>query len=157
MLVQTFGELFDRNLRRLAQQIDAYPTDTSLWVVDGGITNSAGNLCLHLMGNLNEYIGRQLGQIPYARHRDAEFSTRNGSKADLLSGVEETRTRLASTFAHLTDAQLSDPYPTDVLGHPTTLHYMLVHLAGHLMYHLGQIDYHRRLLANGRAIEYTAA
>lgn len=72
-----------------------------------------------------------------------------------MSGLQETRTRLTTTFAGLTDAQLSNPFPSEVLGHPTTIHYMLIHLSGHLTYHLGQIDYHRRLLAGGRAITYT--
>ncbi|MBO0935516.1 DinB family protein [Fibrella sp. HMF5335] len=148
MLIDGFSYLFDRDLSRLAGQIEAYTTEESLWLVRGGITNAAGNLCLHLLGNLNEYIGRQLGQIAYTRQRDTEFSARDVPRAELLAGIADTRIRLVRTFDHLRDSQLQDPYPTDVLGYPTTIHQLLVHLSGHLTYHLGQIDYHRRLLVS---------
>ena len=154
MLIHTFRDLFDRNLRRLAQQIDAFPEEEALWITGDGITNSAGNLCLHLLGNLNEYIGRQLGHLDYNRHREAEFSTRYIAKTTLLAGIAETRVRLNNTFSKLTDGQLEALYPTDVVGHSATIHYLLVHLSDHLMYHLGQIDYHRRLLANSGPIKY---
>src|SRR5665213_3805735 len=66
--------LFRRDLTRLAQELRAIPSDGVLWTKPPGISNSIGNLVLHLEGNLREYIGRQLGGVPYSRHRELEFS-----------------------------------------------------------------------------------
>jgi uncharacterized damage-inducible protein DinB len=156
VLIESFKSLFDRNLARLEEQISAYPNDESLWVIQEGIANSAGNLCLHLIGNLNEYVARQLGRIPYKRNREAEFNTPFASKTDLLEQLSDTRRRVAQTLAELTDADLDKPYPENALGYLMTNHYFLIHLSGHLMYHLGQIDYHRRLLTGGQAVSYKA-
>lgn len=154
MLKQSFSALFDRDLGRLVQQIEAYPDEETLWLIDNGIANSPGNLCLHLIGNLNEYIIRRLGNFEYTRDRPAEFNTRFVPKTDLVADLQETRKKLADTFDLLGDDVLDNMYPEEVLGYPMTIHYFLVHLAGHLNYHLGQIDYHRRLLAGGSAIKY---
>lgn len=156
MFIQTFSTLFDRDLRRLTQQIDAYDDERTLWDVAPGISNSAGNLCLHLIGNLNQYIGATLGHTGYGRNRPAEFSVKHVPKADLLADLAQTRAMLRVTLSSLTDDQLHDPYPHDELGYPMTIHYFLVHLSGHLTYHLGQIDYHRRLLTQGQTIPYEA-
>ncbi|MFD2572006.1 DinB family protein [Spirosoma soli] len=150
----SFETLFARDLSRLSQQIDAYEDESTLWEIAPGIHNSAGNLCLHLIGNLNTYIGANLGNIPYVRDRPMEFSARYVSKASLLSDLEETKNRVRATLQNLTDGQLGDLFPDEVLGYPMTIHYFLVHLAGHLNYHLGQIDYHRRLLTQGHTISY---
>ncbi|WP_460975485.1 DinB family protein [Spirosoma knui] len=136
------------------QQIEAYEDERMLWEVAPGINNSAGNLCLHLIGNLNTYIGDNLGNIRYIRDRPAEFSDKHILKVTLLSSLQDTKTRITTSLEKLTDDQLGNPFPDEVLGYPMTIHYFLVHLAGHLNYHLGQIDYHRRLLTQGRTIDY---
>ncbi len=41
---------------------------------------------------------------------------------------------------------LEAEYPILVFDHKTSTEYLLVHLTGHLNYHLGQINYHRRLI-----------
>ena len=156
MLIETFSILFGRDVSRLSQQINAYADEDTLWAVVPGIHNSAGNLCLHLIGNLNSYIGATLGGTGYVRDRAAEFSTNGVPKRVLLARLDQTKAMINNTLssAFMPDSRLSDFYPDEVLGYPMTIHYFLTHLSGHLTYHLGQIDYHRRLLTNGSAIPY---
>ncbi len=145
-MLHDLAPLFDRDLNRLFQEIDAYPDDETLWQVLPGISNSGGNLCLHLVGNLNEYIGRIWGGIPYERNRAYEFSATGLPKATLLAMLSATREMLTHVFDSLSESDTSEPYPQDVLRYPMTTGYFLIHLQGHLNYHLGQINYHRRLL-----------
>ena len=142
----SFITLFNRDLKRLFKEIEAYSDDTILWQKAEGISNSAGNLCLHLVGNLNEYVGRQLGEIPYVRNRPLEFSATGIPQKDLLMMVQNTQEVVENTLNKLENEQFQEKYPENVLGYDMTIHYFLVHLNGHLNYHLGQINYHRRLL-----------
>ena len=142
----TFIALYNRDLKRLFKEIEAYNSEAILWDKVEGISNPAGNLALHLVGNLNEYIGRQLGEIPYQRDRPYEFSATGLSKESLLEMIENTQTVVEKAIKGLNIKQFSDKYPENVLGYDMTIHYFLVHLNGHLNYHLGQINYHRRIL-----------
>lgn len=146
MLLTTVSTLFDRDLQRLTQEIEAYQDESALWRIASGIRNSAGNLCLHLLGNLNTYIGAELGHSGYVRNRDLEFSAKHIPRADLLASIEATRRVVAAALTGLSDEQLARDYPLLVFEAPTSLAYLLVHLTTHLTYHLGQITYHRRLL-----------
>jgi hypothetical protein len=146
MLIVTLRTLFARDLNKLKQEIEAYQTEEALWRIAPGISNPAGNLCLHLVGNLNTYIGAELGHSGYVRHRDLEFSLRAIPRAELLQKIADTLVVVDSALAPLSDAQLDAEYPMLVLEAKTSTGYFLVHLATHLAYHLGQINYHRRLL-----------
>jgi hypothetical protein len=143
---KTFITLFERDLKRLYKEIEAYTEDSKLWQKTEGIANPAGNLCLHLIGNLSEYIGRQLGGIPYERNRPLEFSATGVSKQELLDKIIHVQEIVEKTLKGLKVKQLKEKYPENVLGYDMTVHYFLVHLSGHLNYHLGQINYHRRIL-----------
>ena len=146
MLTAVLRTLFTRDLNKLHQEIEAYQHEEALWRVAPGISNSAGNLCLHLVGNLNTYIGAELGRTGYVRHREMEFSLRNIPRAQLLQQVADTLVVVDSALAQLSDAQFDAEYPLLVFEAKTSTGYFLVHLATHLAYHLGQINYHRRLL-----------
>lgn len=146
MLIQTLQTLFRRDLERLRQEIGSYKDETKIWYVEKNIANSAGNLCLHLVGNLNTYIGAELGKTGYVRHRELEFSLKDISKAELLTKIDATIHVVEEGLATITDKQLSEEYPLLVFSEKTSTEYFLVHLAAHLNYHLGQINYHRRLL-----------
>ncbi len=61
MLTQTLIKLFKKDLNALKQEVAAYTNEANLWVLDDDIKNSAGNLCLHLVGNLNHFIGATMG------------------------------------------------------------------------------------------------
>ncbi|UFH55356.1 DinB family protein [Spirosoma sp. KNUC1025] len=146
MLIQTLKTLFLRDLGKLRQEIDAYKDEAKIWYIEKGIANSAGNLCLHLVGNLSTYIGAELGKTDYVRHRELEFSLKDIPKAELLTKIDETSAVVDKALDTVTDAQLEDEYPLLVFDEKTTTGYFLVHLTTHLTYHLGQINYHRRLL-----------
>jgi len=146
MLIQTLQTLFQRDLAKLKQEIAAYSNESSLWIVEKNIANSAGNLCLHLVGNLNTYIGAELGKTGYIRQRDLEFSLKNIPQAELLKRIEDTMVVVENGLATLKDDDLEKEYPLLVFKEKTSTGYFLVHLAAHLSYHLGQINYHRRLL-----------
>ena len=140
--------LFQRDLTKLSQELEAYPSEESLWLVAHDITNPAGNLTLHLVGNLNQFIGVVLGDTGYQRNRDAEFGSRDIPKAELISMVQATSTMIESVLKDVNVFALEQPYPQEVLGYPMTTSYFLIHLYGHLNWHLGQINYHRRLTAS---------
>ncbi len=147
MLTQILLDLYERDLAKLKSEIEQYSDAADLWRVEGGIANSAGNLTLHLIGNLEHFIGAVLGNSGYIRDRDREFSDRDIPREDLVSAIDETRATVKSTLEALTDEDLSQNYSIEVFGEPMTTGFFLVHLATHLNYHLGQINYHRRLLS----------
>lgn len=146
MLIQTLQTLFQRDLNRVKTEIELYSQEERIWHTEKNIANAAGNLCLHLVGNLNTYIGAQLGKTNYIRHRDLEFSLKGIPRAELVQQLSDTMLVVQRSLDGLTDDALAKEYPLVVFEQPTTTAYLLVHLATHLSYHLGQINYHRRLL-----------
>lgn len=146
MIIETLIVLFDRDLTRLSKEIEGYQNESDLWKLGGSIANAAGNLCLHIVGNLNTYIGAELGQSGYVRNRVLEFSAKNVPQKELLEMVERTRIMIQETLSNLTEEELEAEYPVLVFEAPTSTGYFLIHLSTHLAYHLGQINYHRRLL-----------
>lgn len=144
--VKSIQEVLLRDLNKLAEEISLYPTEESVWKTAEGITNPGGNLCLHLCGNLQHFIGTIIGKSDYKRNREAEFSTRNVAKSSLLLEIEKTKAAISSSLPKLTSAQLEETYPLEVFGRPMTTGYFLIHLSAHLGYHLGQVNYHRRLV-----------
>ena len=146
-MIPDLALLFTRDLNRVMAEIRAYPDEDSLWQVAGQINNSAGNLTLHLVGNISQFIGDDLGDVPFARDREAEFTRRNVPRAEMLSGLERTRELVVQTLANLDDVRLDGVHPRQPPGFPPAMssRYFLLHLYGHLNYHLGQINFHRRL------------
>lgn len=145
--LESIQKLLLRDLDSLAKEISLYPTEESLWLLQGDIKNTAGNLCLHLCGNLQHFIGTVLGQTSYVRNRDAEFADKNVPKEKLLTEIEATKKAVSETLGKLEASALNKEYPLQVFGEPMTTEYFLIHLSGHLTYHKGQINYHRRMLA----------
>jgi uncharacterized damage-inducible protein DinB len=138
--------LICRDLSKLKLEIESYPTEKQIWKIDKQIANSAGNLCLHLIGNLNAYIGATLGNTGYIRNRDSEFALKDVPRSELVSRIEQTIQMIQQVLPALTQDQLASEYPILVLKEKTTTDYFLLHLAMHLSYHLGQVNYHRRLI-----------
>lgn len=154
MAIQTdLAALFRRDLSRLIQELEAFDDEDGLWKKAEGITNSAGNLALHLEGNLREYVGRQLGGVPYQRERDQEFSRSGVSRADFAGRLGQVRDIVVRTISQLSDDRLSEPFPERVSGIEWSTQQFLFHLLGHFNYHLGQIDYLRRFTTKRSAIE----
>jgi uncharacterized damage-inducible protein DinB len=139
-------KLFDLRLSKLSKEIALYTDEKCLWEAPKAINNSGGNLCLHLIGNLNHFIGSVLGKTGYVRQRNTEFELKNIPIAELQSQIEATKKIVADTINNLNSDDFEAIYPIDVFGTEMTTTYFLIHLTGHLNYHLGQINYHRRLV-----------
>jgi uncharacterized damage-inducible protein DinB len=146
MLLEILIKIFKRDLNKLKTEIDLYKNETNLWITTKGITNSAGNLCLHIVGNLNTYIGATLGKTGYIRQRDLDFSLKNIPRKELIQQVDDTIVMIENTLSKLSLEDLKKEYSLLVFKEKTSTEYFLVHLVDHLSYHLGQINYHRRLL-----------
>lgn len=148
MLSNTLIQLYERDLEKLKNEIGLYPNESDLWKTSGEITNSAGNLTLHLIGNLKHFFGAVLGDTGFVRERDKEFSDGGVSRAEMLAEIDAAKAHVVETLRKLNAEDLAKNYPIEVFGHPMTTEYFVVHLATHLNYHLGQINYHRRLLGS---------
>jgi len=148
MFQQSLKELYTRDLQKLKEEISAYKTESNLWIISREISNSGGNLCMHLVGNLKTFIGNGLADINYVRQRDQEFGAKNIPRIDLLNDIEETIKIVNDALDSLTENQLTGQYPMKIWKHETGMAFTLIHLHSHLNYHLGQINYHRRLLDN---------
>jgi len=146
MLNQVLQSLYIRDLTKLKQELELYVNEAAIWKTDKQIANTAGNLCLHLVGNLNTYIGATLGKTGYIRNRDLEFSQKDVSREELIQKVEATIRMIENIMPTVSAATIQQEYPMLVLAEKTSTEYFLVHLAAHLSYHLGQVNYHRRLL-----------
>lgn len=146
MITDALTELFERDLQRLKKEIELYKDEDNLWLVKEGISNSAGNLCLHLLGNLSHFIGATLGHTGYVRRREDEFSLKNIPRQDLITNIENCRLIVRTTLQKLAAEELEKEFDQQVFDKPVTTGLMLMHLTTHLTYHLGQINYHRRLL-----------
>ena len=139
-------KLFDLQLTKLSTEISLYADEDALWKSTSSVPNSGGNLCLHLIGNLNHFIGATLGNTGYIRHRDDEFSLKGIAIKQLKAQIESTKQVIKKTIESLNDTDFDKIYPITVFGTEMTTTYFLIHLTGHLNYHLGQLNYHRRLI-----------
>ena len=146
--MQSLHDLYERDLDLVLSELKAYKKEENLWVVDGKVTNSGGNLILHICGNLRHFIGSMLGGSGYIRQREDEFNLKDVKKSEMISEVKTTQKVILETLASLTDDQLEATFPVNVFGKEMTTIFFIHHLYGHLNYHLGQLNYHRRLLDN---------
>jgi len=146
MIVESLKELFRRDLQKLKQEIELYEKDSNLWKVENSIKNSGGNLCLHLIGNLNTFIGNGLAQVGYVRNRVGEFSDKFIDKNVLYKQIDETIEIVNRGLSNVTEEELSGNFPILIWEKETGMVFTLIHLHSHLTYHLGQINYHRRIL-----------
>ncbi len=146
MLSTELKKLFERDLEYLGKELDAYPNEESLWIKTEGINNTGGNLFMHLCGNLQHFIGTIMMQNGYVRNRDFEFKGKLLLK-ELKKELEITKKVVETYFEGV--VAVEEKFPLEVFKYPMTVGYFLIHLHGHLNYHTGQINYHRRLLAKG--------
>jgi uncharacterized damage-inducible protein DinB len=146
MIINSLKSLFKRDLLKVKREIELYSSELNMWKVDKEITNSGGNLCLHLIGNLKHFIGAHLGNSDYVRQRDLEFNAMDIPRVMLIVELDETSAIVMTVLESLKDEDLKEEYPIKVFKEKMNKGYFLIHLATHLNYHLGQINYHRRLL-----------
>ena len=146
MIINSLKSIFIRDINKLKTEIELFQNEKNMWRIEKGISNSAGNLCLHLIGNLNAYIGVGLAKINYVRQRDLEFSLKDVPRVELIKKIEETILVVEDAFDKLTDEQMNGIFPIQIWDKPTDVTYTLIQLLTHLNYHLGQINSQRRLL-----------
>jgi hypothetical protein len=140
------SNVITRELKALRREVETYPSEDGLWDVRPGITNPGGNLALHLAGNIQYFIGNVLGKNGYVRNRDAEFADKDVPRTELLREIDNAIAAVETGMSQITEADLARPYPEAVGGVRSTTGAFLAHFATHLAYHLGQVDYHRRIL-----------
>lgn len=145
MLKEALIEIYERDLNKLKKELNLYENEAAIWVLNDEISNSAGNLTLHLIGNLNHFLGALLGNSGYVRNRALEFSSSNVSRDDLNNKIEGTIEVVRNTLEKLTDEDFENIFPEKFQEKIVKTDFMLIHLTTHLAYHLGQINYHRRL------------
>ncbi|MFN8341947.1 MAG: DUF1572 family protein [Cyclobacteriaceae bacterium] len=150
--IESIEKLLLRDLAQLEKELEMYPDESSVWKTTGAISNSAGNLTLHLIGNLRYFIGTQLGKTGYERDRPAEFSSRDVPRATLIESIHVTKTDILQGLAAVDASRLQQRYPENPFHQQGgTVQHMLMHLCVHLGYHLGQVNYHRRLVATQKS------
>jgi uncharacterized damage-inducible protein DinB len=109
--------------------------------------NSAGHLVLHLTGNLNHFVGAQLGGTGYVREREREFTEANvPPKAEALAKLDEAVATFRRVVEGLGAERLASPHPEARFG---TVLSALVHLVAHFALHRGQMSYIVRLVRPG--------
>lgn len=139
--------LFERDIDRLIAELDHFADPSLLWKTSGQISNSAGNLMLHLCGNLNHFIGHLLGGSGYVRNRELEFSVKDVPVDKLRVMIQDTREVVSASLGTIGDEDWKKEFPAELGGKKYSVEGMLLHLFAHLSYHLGQINYLRRMLA----------
>lgn len=158
MLRSTIQHILTRELLALRRGIEAYPDDASVWRPMPGIANVGGTLALHIAGNLQHFVGAVLGGSGYARDRDAEFARRDVPRDEILREVDAAIAAVERGLQAIGDDALPRVYPERVAGRDVVTADFLVHLSSHLSYHLGQLDYHRRIVTgDGRTVNAVAA
>lgn len=145
-MVESLLSLFVRELDRLENELRSFRSSDCLWQIEAEISNSAGNLAIHLIGNLRTFICHEIGGFEYVRDREREFAAKNIPLEDILNEIQLLKEQLPLSFNNLDDSILNNIYPVEKFGKPMTYGYFLLHLYGHFNYHLGQINYARRLL-----------
>ena len=146
MNTKTLFAFFERDLNKLIAEVELYQLEENIWRVEKNIANSAGNLVLHLVGNLHTFIGKEIGKTNYVRDRELEFSQKNVPKQELIASINDTIIMVKNSLSALTNGDLEKDYPLMKFPEVVTNEYLLVHLATHLAYHLGQINYHRKFI-----------
>lgn len=145
-MLDSLAKLYDRDLLNLIKELEAYQSESDIWLIKGEIKNSAGNICLHLVGNLNHFIGYHLGNTGYVRNRPLEFSDKNVRREILIDKIEATREMLQEILPKVTNEVLKQSHTSEFQGGANTNEFFLIHLLAHLNWHLGQVNYHRRMI-----------
>jgi hypothetical protein len=152
LLKGAIGSILERDLDALRREVEAYSDERELWRPVEGIANSGGTLVLHLTGNVQHFFGTRLGSAGYVRDRAGEFSRRDVPRSELLREIEAARQAVRRALERVSAQQLTEDYPEIIAGVRIRTGEYLLHLLTHFAYHLGQVDYHRRLVTRGNTV-----
>jgi len=134
---------YERDIRKLIGEINLFKNEQNLWRTHGSIRNPAGNLALHLIGGSNYLFGTLLAKTGYVRNRDLEFTQKDVPRAEIVSQLEALILLIKNTLLTI---DMDAEYPIMFDDARRTNTYVLTQLALHLNYHLGQVNYLRRVL-----------
>lgn len=148
LFLENIRTILVRDLGKLIAEVQAYEHEEDLWALRGDISNSPGTLCLHVAGNLNHFVGARLGDTGYVREREREFTERGVSRQEIIARLGQTRSMVDEVLRSLPAEKVAAPYPEDKFPDKPDTAFLLIHLTGHLTYHLGQVNYHRRIGGN---------
>ena len=145
MLNSVLATFYERDLRKLIEEVNLFRNEEDLWRTQGSVKNSSGNLVLHIIGGLNHFIGATLAQTGYVRNRDQEFISKGVERKDLVARLEKLIPMINETVNTLTREEMEAEFPLFFDKPKTSTSYVLVQLLAHLNYHLGQVNYFRRI------------
>ena len=145
MLNHILANFYERDLRKLIEEVNLFQNEDQLWQTRGSVKNSSGNLVLHLIGGLNHFFGTILVHSSYVRNRDQEFTRKAVPRQELVAQLEQLIPLVTSALRNISDAQMESEFPIEFDGAKNSHTYVLVQLLNHLNYHLGQVNYLRRM------------
>ena len=145
-MIEIITSLFERDINKLTEELMLYKSEEDVWKIKEGISNSGGNLVLHLLGNLNHFIGATLGNTGYVRERDKEFSLKKISRIQLVEDLKKVNEVIKNTLPLLSNQDIEKDFPVPLNDKTLSTSFVLLHLLAHFSYHLGQVNYHRRLI-----------
>ena len=143
--IETVRVLLERELDAFTREIEAYPDDESTFATPAGVANSGASLALHVAGNLQHFIGNRVGGTSYVRDRDAEFAKRGVTRAELVAELARAKEAVHAALNDRDATSIPSVFPDKIAGKTMTSEVFVLHLVAHLAYHLGQVDYHRRI------------
>ena len=149
MLNTILADLYERDLRNLIEEINLFKNEENLWRTQGSVKNSCGNLVLHITGGLNHFFGATLAHTGYVRDREQEFSKKGVKREELVAQLERVIPMMNETLSALTTEQMETDFPIFFDKPNTSVSYVAVRLLAHLGYHLGQVNYLRRVVDKG--------
>ncbi len=144
-MTSELAQLYARDLDNVVKDLEVYSNEEDIWKIGGEIKNSAGNLGLHIAGNLLHFIGHVIGGSDYVRDRPHEFGAKDVPRSEIVNQISQAKSEILRVLPTLTDEQLAAPIEN--IPYDLTTGGFILHLYNHLGYHAGQVNYHRRLLA----------
>jgi uncharacterized damage-inducible protein DinB len=138
--------ILERDLSKAIAELQSFQQEQNIWKLHGKINNSAGNLALHISGAVNHFIGAVLGKNGYKRNREKEFSEKNIPRDEVISKIYEAIATIKSVLPPIEENEMQQEFPEKIGGQTLSVGFFLTHLISHVNYHLGQINYHRRLI-----------
>lgn len=140
-LIQDFTRNFQTSAKKIHGLIDPL-TEEQIWTKPYPYGNSIGNLVLHLTGNLNFYLGAEIGGTGYVRNRPLEFAeTSRIAKNELLDRFDEAIAIVAMVLQKQTENDWGKAYSAKGLEEIGDRLSMILQCAAHLYHHTGQMMY----------------
>jgi DinB superfamily len=132
-----------RDLARRARELAENLSEEQFWARPYPYGNSFGHLTLHLIGNLNYYIGAQIARTGYVRDREREFTEEaHPSKEEVLRRLDEAVELVIATLETQSVENWSDAYEavgaTDFVKNRFSI---FLRCATHFHHHVGQMIY----------------